>query len=435
VSKQKVLYVCHNHPTLHPGGAEAYALELYKAMRESDEFKPIFLARIGSTVATERRPHSGTPFSTVNGDGNQYFFFTETSGFDFFYMTLRDKDVYTKYFHEFLLAHRPDVIHFQHTQFLGLDLIRQARNTLPDAAIVYTLHELLPICHRDGQMVRTRTQELCNESSPRRCHECFPEISPQAFFMRKRFIQSHFSLVDLFFAPSHFLLERYVDWGIPREKIRFEDYGRRSVTPIAESEENRPRTRLGFFGQLNFFKGVNVLMEAMKILSKDECDAHLWLYGANLELQTEDFQNRFQPLLGATEQNVTFVGRYDHADLPRLMASIDWVVVPSIWWENSPLVIQEAFLYGRPVICSDIGGMAEKVTDGVNGLHFRVGDPRSLARMIRRATSSPDLWQALRDGIPEVYKMEKAVTALSDIYRTLLDRNKAIGGDEPRAIP
>ena len=46
------------------------------------------------------------------------------------------------------------------------------------------------------------------------------------------------------------------------------------------------------------------------------------------------------------------------------MASVDWVVVPSIWWENSPLVIQEAFGYGRPVICSDIGGMAEKVTDG-----------------------------------------------------------------------
>jgi glycosyltransferase involved in cell wall biosynthesis len=445
VSKKKVLYVCHNHPTLHPGGAEAYALELHRAMHESEDFEPIFLSRIGSTVATERRPHSGTPFSTVDGDRSQYFFFTETSGFDFFYMTLRDKDVYTKYFHEFLLAHRPDVIHFQHTQFLGYDLLRQVRNTLPDAVIVYTLHELLPICHRDGQMVRTehRNGELCHEASPRRCHECFPEISPQAFFMRKRFIQSHFSLVDLFLAPSHFLLERYVDWGIPREKIRFEDYGRRSVEPIAQSEENRPRTRIGFFGQISYFKGVNVLMEAMKLLSGEfpsegEYDEHLWLYGANLELQAQEFQNRFRSLLQATEQNVTFVGRYDHADLPRLMANVDWVVVPSIWWENSPLVIQEAFLYGRPVICSDIGGMAEKVTNGVNGLHFRVGDPRSLARAIRRATRSPDTWQALRDGIPEVYKIEDAVTTISEIYRTLLERHKPLEvdtGDEAHAIP
>jgi len=414
-------------------------------MHESEDFEPIFLARIGSTVATERRPHPGTPFSTVDGDRSQYFFFTETSGFDFFYMTLRDKDVYTKYFHEFLLAHRPDVIHFQHTQFLGHDLIRQVRNTLPDAAIVYTLHEMLPICHRDGQMVRTehRNGELCNEASPRRCHECFPEISPQAFFMRKRFIQSHFSLVDLFLAPSHFLLERYVDWGIPREKIRFEDYGRRSVVPIAQSEENRPRNRIGFFGQIGFFKGVNVLMEAMKLLSEEfpsegEYDTHLWLYGANLELQAQDFQNRFRSLLQAAEQNVTFVGRYDHADLPRLMANVDWVVVPSIWWENSPLVIQEAFLYGRPVICSDIGGMAEKVTDGVNGLHFRVGDPRSLAQAIRRATGSPDLWQTLRDGIPEVYKIEDAVTTISEIYRILLESRNSTEvdtGDGAHAIP
>ena len=57
------------------------------------------------------------------------------------------------------------------------------------------------------------------------------------------------------------------------------------------------------------------------------------------------------------------------------MARIDWVVVPSIWWETGPLVVMEAFQYGRPVICSDIGGMSEKVTDGVNGLHFRRRDP------------------------------------------------------------
>jgi glycosyltransferase involved in cell wall biosynthesis len=442
--KKKVLYVCHNHPSLYPGGAEAYALELHKAMHESEEFESVFLSRIGSTVVTERSSHSGTPFSTVDGDADQYFFFTETSGFDFFYMTLRDKDVYTRYFHEFLLAHRPDIIHFQHTQFLGHDLIRQARNTLPDVVILFTLHELLPICHRDGQMVRTehRNGELCQESSPRRCHECFPDISPQAFFMRKRFIQSHFSLVDLFLAPSNFLLERYVDWGIPRKKIRFEDYGRRPVRPLAEPGEQRTRTRLGFFGQISHFKGVNVLMEAMKVISKGnssegENDAHLWLYGANLELQTQEFQEKFRSLLGATEDHVTFAGRYDHADLPRLMASIDWVVVPSIWWENSPLVIQEAFLYGRPVICSDIGGMAEKVTDGVNGLHFRVGDPRSLSQAIRRATTAPDLWQTLRDGIPEVYKMEDAMPTMGEIYSTLLEGRKLKGiemRDEARAI-
>src|SRR5439155_20392507 len=45
---------------------------------------------------------------------------------------------------------------------------------------------------------------------------------------------------------------------------------------------------------------------------------------------------------------------YAHDELPRLMDNIDWVIVPSIWWENSPLVIQEAFAYGKPILCSDI---------------------------------------------------------------------------------
>ena len=428
MAKRKVLYVSHNHPVVRPGGAEAYAFELYEAMRESDEFEPVFVARSGPPVSTASRPHEGTLFTAVNEDSGQYFFYTDFASFDWFYGTSPNKEVYTKYFHEFLVAYQPDVVHFQHTLFFGYDLIRHTRNVLPNAAIVYTLHEYLPICHRQGQMVRTEHlgRDLCQESSPRRCHECFPEISPQSFFMRKRFIQSHLSLVDLFLAPSHFLLERYVDWGIPREKIRFEEYGRHAVRRVPEPKEDRPRNRIAFFGQFNYFKGVNVLLEAMKILDEEENDAHLWLYGANLELQPEEFRNEFRSLVEATE-NVTLVGQYDHDDLPALMANIDWVVVPSIWWENSPLVIQEAFLHGRPVICSDIGGMAEKVTDGVNGLHFHVGNPDRLAQTLRKAVRAPDLWQTLHSDIPEIYDTKDAAAAMSDIYKTLLKERAAVG--------
>jgi glycosyltransferase involved in cell wall biosynthesis len=478
VTKRKVLYICHNHPSVRPGGAEAYALELYEEMRSSDEFEPIYLAKGGPPLMQTGSLHSGTYFGPVNADSNQYFFYTDGYDFDFLYGTIKGKEFYTKFFNEFLLVFQPDVVHFQHTLHLGYDLIRQTRNTLPDVPILYTLHEFLPICHRNGQMVRTehQNQELCHESSPRRCHECFPDISPQTFFMRKRFIQSNFSLVDLFLAPSHFLLERYVEWGIPREKIQFEEYGRRMVQKIVKSEGEQAvldrgaattvlldanpqspgeegsaddprrgrsgllqsqrlqdggsavtmtsaaRNRVGFFGQITPFKGVHVLLEAMKILAEDdECDAHLWLHGANLDLQYPSYQNKFNELLEATEQNVTFVGRYDPDELPELMANVDWVVVPSIWWENSPLVIQEAFFHGRPVICSDIGGMAEKVTDGVNGLHFRVGDSRSLAQAIRRAANSSVLWETLQSRIPEVYKIEDSVAKMTEIYRALLD--------------
>jgi glycosyltransferase involved in cell wall biosynthesis len=206
-------------------------------------------------------------------------------------------------------------------------------------------------------------------------------------------------------------------------------------------DEDRPKTRFGFFGQLTPYKGIDVLLEAMQVLLDDERmpalaapiereramgarehQARLWVHGANLDLQPGSFQHRFNALIEATSDTVTLVGRYGHADLPRLMGNVDWVVVPSVWWENSPLVIQEAFAHGRPVICSDIGGMAEKVTHDVNGLHFGVGDPASLARTIRNAVETPGLWERLRRGIPAVYAMGEHAARLSSIYRRLADQ-------------
>jgi glycosyltransferase involved in cell wall biosynthesis len=425
MTRLKVLYFVHNHPTLFAGGAEAYALELYKTLRGSAEVDPVLVARIGTNVAHKRTSHPGSPFGAVNADPGQYFLFTETEHFDFLHLTSRDKSLYSQHLTSFLLAQRPDVVHFQHSHFIGLDAITQVRRVMPEVPIVYTLHEFLPICHRDGQMLRTFDNSLCTHASPRRCHECFPAISPQDFFLRQRFVQSHFENVDLFLAPSHGLRERYVDWGIPSDKIRFEDYGRRPPAVRApEPDEDEARTNLGFFGQLSYFKGTKVLLKAMSLLAEEEPDIHLWLYGANLDLQTEEFQAEVRGLTEEADRNVTLAGSYEHEELPKLIADIGWVIVPSLWWENSPLVIQEAFLHGRPVICSDIGGMAEKVSDGVNGLHFRVGDPISLARTIRRAVTTPGLWEKLRAGIPDVYSMELHTKSLLSTYHALRDRRR-----------
>jgi glycosyltransferase involved in cell wall biosynthesis len=436
MAKRKVLFIVHNHPKTRPGGAEAYAYETYLAMRESDEFEPYFVAKAGPPLEPIGRVHSGTPFAPADAaDPNQYFVYTDGYRFDWLMGTTTDKELFTKHFRGFLKAIQPDVVHFQHTLFLGYDLIREVRTTLPDAAILYTLHEFLPICHRQGQMVRTMNNQPCDEESPRRCHECFPEISPQSFFLRKRLTMSHFDLVDLFIAPSQFLLERYVEWGIPRERIVFEDYGRLPLASPPGEPPDRPRDRFGFFGQFNPYKGADVALEAMaRIGSEVENDRdgssavprpHLWLHGANLDLQEGAFQTRLRDLVEAAGDTVTLVGRYDHRDLPALMENIDWVIVPSIWWENSPLVIQEAFMYGKPVICSDIGGMAEKVTDGVDGLHFRSGDPMALARTIRRAASDPDLWSELRSNIKPVYAMSDHLAVLYRWYEAVSARRGA----------
>jgi glycosyltransferase involved in cell wall biosynthesis len=435
----KVLLICHNHPALYPGGTEAYALETFKEMQASDGVDPLFLARVGNTASTRPVPHPGTPFSLYELDSRQYFIHSDLADFDWLNLSSKRKELFTTHLREFLLTHQPDVVHVHHTLYLGIDLLREIRNTLPNTPIVHSLHEYRPICHRDGVMVRTRNDELCTRESPRRCNECFPEISQEEFFMRKLFIQSHLAVVDLFLAPSEFLLKRYVDWGLPREKIRYHEHGRPSVEPAAASD--RPaRNRLGYFGQLNPYKGVTVLLEAMQVLSNggagdgfgtdsDEThgtpeDVHLSLYGANLEWQSGSFQNEFHQLAKTNSASVTLGGSYDESDLPHLMEEVDWVVAPSVWWENSPLVIQEAFQYGRPVICSGIGALAEKVTDGLNGLHFRAGDPTDLAETIKLAVSSPGLWEKLRAGIPQVRRTREDVESLVQTYRELIETRK-----------
>ena len=232
---------------------------------------------------------------------------------------------------------------------------------------------------------------------------------------------------------------------MPKEKIEFEDYGRPAAHVSIAPETDRPRNRIAFFGQLTFFKGALVLLKAMQLLEHEESKSarqsalrfgsapaarsegiHLWMHGANLEIQAGSFQTEFRAMIDATKRNVTFVGRYEPEEIGRLMANVDWVVIPSIWWENAPLVIQEAFIHKRPVICSDIGGMAEKVTDGVNGLHFRAGDPLSLAETIRKAATTPGLWDQLRQGIPEIYRIEDSVAKLTGIYDTLLAKTPSL---------
>jgi glycosyltransferase involved in cell wall biosynthesis len=75
------------------------------------------------------------------------------------------------------------------------------------------------------------------------------------------------------------------------------------------------------------------------------------------------------------------------------------------------------------VICSDIGGMAEKVTDGVNGLHFRAGDPRSLAHVLETAINTPGLWEELRSKVAEIYDMDDHIASLRAMYREQLERH------------
>lgn len=463
MTESTVLSIVHNHPGIRPGGAEGYAAELHRAISRHPGWRSVLLARGGPPLGRSGRFHLSTMVAPVDGREDEYLLFNDGYTFDWFKGAVTDKDWLTRHVRRYLQALQPDVVHVQHTMHLGYDLLREIRTTLPDTPIVHTLHEFAAMCLRDGQMMRTHDEGLCSAATPRACHECFPEHSPRDFFLRERFVKANFAAVDQFISPSRFLRDRYIDWGIDPERIIYEENGRTSPARVAGIDDRPTRDRLGFFGQFSRYKGLDVLLQAMGLLDptvedgvsvsvrrttrpKDAAAAeiasvleavlgrpssptnddgpHLWVHGANLDLQVGSYRDRLADLLDRTGDRVTMVGRYLPDDLPDLMEGIDWVVVPSVWWENAPLVIQEAFAHGRPVICSDIGGMAEKVTDGVNGLHFRAGDPRSLARVLHRATTESGLWERLREGIPEVHPMDVHVDRLVQLYTDLMGREQ-----------
>jgi glycosyltransferase involved in cell wall biosynthesis len=173
------------------------------------------------------------------------------------------------------------------------------------------------------------------------------------------------------------------------------------------------------------YKGFDVLLEAMKILQDRGGAVQLMAWVANLDKQPAEFQDRVRALLSETQDSVVLGGPFEPAEVPRLLASVDWLIVPSIWWEVGPNTLREAMTYRRPVICSDIGAMAERVTDGVNGLQFRAGDSASLADTIQRAVDDPDLWERLVAQIEPPPSLDEHRAAVTRIYEELLSRGRA----------
>jgi hypothetical protein len=129
----------------------------------------------------------------------------------------------------------------------------------------------------------------------------------------------------------------------------------------------------------------------------------------------DSYRRRLEPLLD--QPDVRMHGPIAHDAVALAFASIDVLVVPSIWPENSPLVIHEAFLAGVPVVASRIGGIPELVTDGRNGLLFDARDVTDLSRVLVRLLTEPRLLDTLRAGIPEVRSIQDDVRMARELYR------------------
>lgn len=406
-----VLIVAHGHPHLAPGGGEIVAHELFLELQRQPWVEAHYL---GAMIPQFGLPHHGSALMPANDDPRQTLYWSDR--YNFFLVAQDNLSLMLEEFGRYLNHVRPDVVHFHHVYNLGVDAIRIVKNVCPEAKILVTLHEFLAICHHDGQMVKTGSMRLCDKASPADCHRCFPEIRSGDFFLRERFLKVHLDLVDRFLCPSRFLMHRYLDWGIPEDKISYLENGHTAAHAMAEAIPPPGKNAFAYFGQITPYKGLPVLLDAaLNLLKRGWSDFRIDIYGTALFLGSEE-ESVIKRKCEALESHVLLHGSYRPQDAVKLMSSVDWVIVPSIWWENSPLVIQEAFAARRPVLCSGIGGMAEKVHHEVNGLHFRVGDPVDLADTMIRACTEPGLHQRLTEGIEPVQSMQASARAHLALY-------------------
>jgi glycosyltransferase involved in cell wall biosynthesis len=424
----RVLYLLHSAPELHPGGVGTYAEQLYEAVAADGEFEPFIVARVGPPEVATAEAHPGSRLTLADRDDPRaYRLYTRRDEFEGYgtrdseerlHWRTRDKQVATGSWRGLLEALVPDVVHIHHLTLLGYDLLRETRATLPDAAIIYTLHDFVPICLHDGQMVtRTADRRQCDTPGPRHCHACFSGIPPETFFLRERFVRSAMAHVDTFIAPSQTVRERYVDWGIEPERIAHEPYGHPPVQRRADPPDAGRRLRFGFFGRLTWSKGLEVILDALELLGDEADGVEVTVHGAFLPVDPGGRRAALAERLAALGDRVRFHGSYELGELPALMSAVDWVIVPSLWREVGPIVIAEARAHRRPVICSGIGSMAERVEHDVDGLHIRPGDAEGLAQTMRRIRAEPELWSRLRAAITDPHPMDRHLTWMTELYR------------------
>ncbi len=414
----RVLVISLFHPELVRGGAQQIAYELFEELKETPGIEPIFLASIdGSYPALFK---AGACITGFDGRDDEFLFLMQE--YDYWWHKTGAPRLVDAYV-EFLHTVKPDVVHFQHYMTFGVDFLTLTRNELPDARIILTLHEFLSICAADGHMVRTTDKSLCTRASNVRCHQCFPERSPEQFLIRRMWMLRNLAAVDEFTCPSHFMLKFYEDWGLPAEKLHHITNGQRrygQLQPPGAGAKNR----FGFFGQLLDSKGIHIILRAVRLLrAQGFTDFTVQINGENIRWASpvirEEIENflEIEKQLPMEDQIVFMNGGYHIDDLAGRMARIDWCIVPSTWWEIFGLVISEAWMFGKPVIGSNRGGPGERIKHDVDGLQFQLGDPRALAETIRRAATEEGLWENLRANLPAPPSRPKMAKDFAALYR------------------
>ena len=424
----KYLFVALYHPRVMKGGAQYVAKDLFDAAIADDATEAVLIAGIDVNIFPAYGK-VGAAITELPEGINEYLLLGRN--FNDFYHTIYDPRR-NKAVQRCLEHHRPDVIHVHHSLWVGLDFIDLARRVLPDVRIIYTLHEYLPICYAKGQLFRYHEQGVCHDTAPDQCVKCFPERTQDDFIVRKRTFRRAFEKVDRFIAPSAYLKARFVEWGVPDEKVAVVPNGHNRRRPQDWTGSHTEKTNVfGFFGQYIDAKGIDVLLTAACTAAKDTTETiEIRLFGGNKMYASPEYIDKIDSIVSQKPDNVvvTEVGPYSRDNVFDLMTSVDWEVVPSIWPETFVLVVSEAWDARRPVIASEVGALAERIVHGRNGLSFTPGSATELARLIRTCIGNSELWRVLSERIRDEISVTEAWNQHVAIARELL------GGEERRMV-
>jgi len=430
----RIIQVVHQFLPRHLAGTEVYTYNL--AQELSQRHQVWIYTREDSPIPEE--PHEtdevydGLPVRRVyfNPPGLQgdllprYITFSgNVSGLLGLFLNRTQNKTIEAFFARFLTETKADLVHVQHLFKLSAGLIPVAKRR--GVPVVVTLADFWFICH-NAQLLRPSLARCIGPGGGLKCPACadlnvsplvrtllWPALAP-LFVYRNAYLKRCLEQADVVISPSAFVKQKLVENGYRAERIQVSDYG--LSTHIRQDYHPTPssRVRFGYIGTLTRHKGVHVLIEAFNRL--DSAEAELLIYGN----PTYDPAYSAQLPALARHPGIRFLGEIDNATVGRTLSGLDVLVVPSIWYENSPINIHEANLVGVPVIASNIGGMAELVPDGVAGLQFQVGDAGDLAAKMRRFIEDRSLVEQFRRQMPPVKSIEENAQELEVIYEQLV---------------
>lgn len=316
-----------------------------------------------------------------------------------------------------LAEFRPDVAHlhciYHHHSPSILSVLKDA-----GVPMVLTAHDLKIACpaykmlNRGGVCERCKTGSVLNVVTHRCVRDSLAASAivavESALHRPGGWLDSWRRHLDRVVCPSRFYVEKLVEWGWPRERLR---HIPNVVDATAFEPDFRPGDGLLYFGRLAPEKGLSTLLRAAA-----KARVPLKIAGSGPE---DEALRRLNDELGRPAE---FLGFRSGADLHTLIRGARAVVLPSEWYENAPMSVLEAYALGKPVLGADIGGIPELIEPGRTGWIFKSGDVDALAEAIARVQATTDLeamGRAAREQVLTRFNRDRYLQSMLALYAEL----------------